>query len=172
MFLCLIDKKSPQPTIVKSSEDRPQQAFHLGMSAPRPATSLSQRFSNTAGPSTSFFAASGEFDTSTKSLPRGGSEACVAQKDIESESHGATNPSSFDFDRSSGYLPVIDRGVQSLTSSGPQATRTGEASCTSFESFLQLISSERLNRMPHRASKWDRVIRLLEGIAPPCKYNG
>ena len=131
--------------------------------SPRPATSLSQRFSNAAGPSTSFLAANGEFHGSSKAILRDEAVACAAQTDFDSDSHGPTDPISFEFDKSPGYLADTDRASQALPSIGVQGGWVLDAECSSVESFLQIISSVRLHRMPHRASKWDRIIRVLEG---------
>lgn len=146
-----------------ASEDRALPTSIVGSSVPRPATSLSQRFTNAAEPSTSFLAASGEFHRSSKSLPRDESQTCIAQMDVDNESHGIMDPVSFEFDRSTGYLPITDSGPWPVASGGHHAAGAPETSCNSLGSFLKVVSSERLNRMPHRASKWDRIIRLLEG---------
>ena len=136
-------------------------------SASRQEVSLLQRFSNTNSPSTDFPAVNGQYHTSGKSNARNESTTCSAQMESDRESHGSMNPVSFEFDQSTGYLPTA-LGVSHrsrLSSQRPlQDSQTAETGHLSLESFLELLSSERLNRMPHRASRLDRIIRLLEGM--------
>lgn len=149
---------------MRSSVDHARSASNAGVSTPRPATSLSQRFSNATEPSISSFAANGEFHQSSESLPHEDSRSCAAQMAVDSDTHGVTDPISFEFDLSTGYLPITEEASQSLPSGGLQGVSPPETGCSTLAAFLQLVSSERLNRMPHRASKWDQMIRLLEGI--------
>ena len=83
--------------------------------------------------------------------------------DVDNDPHGMTNPISFEFDHSTGYLPVTDQASQMPRMDDQKRRLDPETGCSSLESFLQIISSERLSRMPHRASSWDRIIRVLEG---------
>jgi len=128
---------------------------------------LSQRLSNAAGPSTSFLATNGEFHEEKKSLTHETANACAAQMDSDHDSHGALNPVSFEFDKSTGYLPSGDHTSQSHPESLTRGTCITNTAHLSLDAFLHLVSSERLNRMPHRASNWDRAIRLLEGMCLP-----
>lgn len=136
----------------------------MAASSPHTAVSLSRRFSTAAGPSTSFLAANGEFHNEKKSHTHETADVCAAQMDQDSHSHGPLNPVSFDFDRSAGYLPPGDHASRSGSQTLLQEKRTSETSHLSLDAFLHCVSSERLHRMPHRASKWDRALRLLEGM--------
>ena len=77
---------------------------------------------------------------------------CVAAKDGDVDTHGPTNPISFELQKETGYIPKRRQSTVQLASNQ-----------TSLQDCLQIISLERLNRMPHRASLWDRVVRSLEG---------
>lgn len=144
----------------------------MAPSSPHTAVSLSQRFSNAAGPSTSLLAANGEFHTDKKSLLQETADACAAQMNPDSHSHGALNPIAFDFDKSTGYLPPDDQASQSEPQNLLQETWTSKTGKLSLDAFLHCVSSERLHRMPHRASKWDRALRLLEGMSlSHCKIH-
>ena len=102
-------------------------------------------------------------------MPTDESHGCATQMDVDEGVHGALNPVAFGFDQTTGYLPVAANAFQSAPSSDLQDGWNPKTDCTSLESFLKCVSAARLNRMPHRASKWDRFIRVLEGVlACPC----
>ena len=148
--------------MVSSSGEITPTASRVMTPSPRAPMSLSQRFSNTAGPFLSFPGANGEFSRLDPVATHVNSHSCAAQMDVITESHGIANPNSFDFDQSSGYLPINGR-IPGVSGS----LETTEKGRSTLESFLHAVSSERLNRMPHRASKWDRMIRILESTNLP-----
>lgn len=128
------------------------------------AVSLSQRLSNTAGPSTSLLAAKGEFSRDSKSVLKGDFQDCPAQMDLDEDCHRSENVISYDFDQCTGQLPITSQALRPLPQSLLESTWKPETGHLSLESFLEVVSSQRLNRMPHRASRWDRVTRMLEGM--------
>ena len=116
-------------------------------------------------------AASGEITRGSRSALNDDSQDCPAQIDHDDQSHGGNNAIFFDFDQSTGYLPNAIQGPQTLPRillSSAWQPGTGHLS---LEAFLESVASERLNRMPHRASRWDRVTRMLEGMYAPLLSN-
>lgn len=134
----------------------------MAVMPPPTSVSLSQRFSNTAGPSTSLFAATGEFHQDRKRITNETADVCAAQMNPDNHTHGNANSVSFDFDKSTGYLPPGDHFMQDESRNWLRTIGSLNTGKLSLDDFLHCVSSERLHRMPHRASKWDRAIRLLE----------
>jgi hypothetical protein len=144
----------------------------MATSLPQSAVGLPHRFSMAAGPSTNFSAAIGESHKRGSSLTHEPADVCAAQMDQDSHSHGPPNAVAFDFDQSTGYLPPDDQASRSGRQSLLQQQGNSKTNQLSLDAFLHAVSSERLNRMPHRASMWDRALRLLEGMFPmSCKYH-
>lgn len=160
------EKQYSRSTAINLSEGGALHHSNMASSSPLTAVSLSHRFSNAAGPSTSLLAANGEFHKDKKSLTQETADVCAAQMDPDSHSHGPPNPVAFDFDKSTGYLPPDDHASRSGPQTLSQETRNWKTGQLSLDAFLHCVSSERLHRMPHRASKWDRALRLLEGMYP------
>ncbi|KAL6713203.1 hypothetical protein ACLMJK_009324 [Lecanora helva] len=152
-------------TVTNQFEDSASPAASKGNSSFRPATSLSQRFSNGTGLPTSFRETKDNLLRAGKSTSVQDSQSYAPQMDHNSDVHGVANPTSFEFDHSMDYLPARGHVAQQSSLYGGQDAWDPKTGCSSLESFLQLISSERLSRMPHRASKWDRVMRVLEAVA-------
>lgn len=163
-MLLLAEQQFSRLTGTNSSGGGGLPASHIPPSSAHYAVSLSQRFSNAAGPSASLLAANGEFNRGSKSALPEGSRHCPAQMDLDKDPHGNTNPSSFLFDYSTGYIPIATQASRPLPQSQLESTWKSGTGHLSLKSFLEGVSSERLNRMPHRASRWDRGIRMLEGM--------
>ena len=165
---CVTVRQSSGPGPLKTSRDNPRSAISGETTSPRPATSLAQRLINTTKTSSSFPTGTKEISRPSKSLLLEHSQICDAQLTIDSESHGAANPSSFKFDRSAGYLRLTGSASETLSLEGGNSKRNADVDCSSLASFLEVISSERLNRMPHRASKWDQMMRVLGSESASC----
>ena len=87
---------------------------------------------------------------------------CIAQIMTDGQHHGPTNSTSFTMENDTGYLQAAGRRFSAGTTSS-QAVAVPDASRLSLDGILRAAAAERLQSMPHRASRWDRAIRQIEG---------
>lgn len=92
------------------------------------------------------------------------SQPCTTQLASDADAHGPSNVTDFALDKQNGYL-------LSPVELQPQAMdfETTSNGTISLKLFMQAVATERLHHMPHRASRWDRMIRHIEGnISETC----
>ena len=63
-------------------------------------------------------------------------------------------------DNDTGYLQAAGRRVSGSVN---VSSVTSDVPRLSLDGILRAAAAERLQSMPHRASKWDRAIRQIEG---------
>lgn len=167
------EKQYSKSSAMALSESGTPLPSNLATPVPYSTVSLSQRFSNATEPSITRLAANGEFHQAKKSYTLA-ANVCAVQEESGNDPHGISNSASFEFATRAGYLPSGNLALRAASESGlPNSMILNSNGHIPLDSFLHRVSSQRLNRMPHRASQWDRTVRLLEGmyLLPSSTHN-
>lgn len=94
------------------------------------------------------------------------SQSCIAQSIVGNEGHGLNKSAGSYIGNETGYLRQAAGRQSSIASQTSSKMLTKDGSHLSLEDFLHATAAERLHSMPHRASRWDKTIRQIEGNGP------